>query len=328
MIQFNRRQVMGAGGLALLVTFRQQALHAQARFPEQRIRVIVSSAAGGVGDSVIRLLASRMERTLGQKLVIESKPGAAGNIGMLEVARADADGYTLLVGATNNFAINQFLTKMPFDPLAALTPIGKLAEVPIVFFSNPSVPARTLGEFIAHARTNPGQLNHGSPGTGTVNHLLGKRLEQVAGIEMTHVPYRGTPAAMLALLANDIQLFPVGLALGAAHLADGRLTALAVTAKERMQMLPDVPSVIEAGLPDLAFSNWWAMAAPKGTPEPVIRVLNHAVAGALADPAVIDRFAALGLVVPTQTREQFTTSLVAEAELWSQIIRLGKITME
>ena len=141
MIQFNRRQVMGAGGLALLVTFRQQALHAQTRFPEQRIRVILPSAAGGVGKSVIRLLASGMERTLGQKLVIESKPGAAGNIGTLEeVVRANADGYTLLVGATNNFAINQFLTKMPFDPLAALTPIGKLAEVPIVFFSNPSVP--------------------------------------------------------------------------------------------------------------------------------------------------------------------------------------------
>jgi tripartite-type tricarboxylate transporter receptor subunit TctC len=328
MIQFNRRQVMGAGGLALLATFRQQTLHAQTRFPEQRIRVILPSAAGGVGDSVIRILASGMERTLGQKLVIESKPGAAGNIGTLEVARADADGYTLLVGATNNFAINQFLTKMPFDPLAALTPIGKLAEVPIVFFSNPSLPARDLREFIAYARANPGKLNYGSPGTGTVNHLLGKRLEQVAGIEITHVSYRGTPQAMLALLANDIQLFPIGLALGIAHFGKGRITALAVTTKARMPMLPDVPSVVEAGLPDLAISNWWAMAAPKGTPEPVIRVLNHAVAGALADPVVVERFAALGLVVPTQTREQFTTSLRPEAELWSQIIRLGKITME
>ena len=217
---------------------------------------------------------------------------------------------------------------MPFDPLAALTPIGKLAEVPIVFFSNPSLPLATLASSSPYARANPGKLNYGSPGTGTVNHFLVKRLEQVADIEITHVSYRGTPQAMLALLANDIQLFPIGLALGVAHFREGRITALAVTTKARMPMLPDVPSVVEAGFPDLAISNWWAMAAPKGTPEAVIRVLNHAVAGALADPVVIERFAALGLVVPTQTREQFTTSLRPEADLWSQIIGLGKITME
>ena len=190
------------------------------------------------------------------------------------------------------------------------------------------MPARNLGEFIAHARANPGKLNYGSPGIGTVNHLLVERLKQVAGIEITHVPYRGSPPAMLALLANEIQLFPVGLALGAAHLRGRQATALAVTTKARMPMLPDVPTVIEAGFPDLTISNWWAMAAPKGTPEPIIRLLNQAVAGALRDPVVVERFAALGMVVPTQTREQFTTSLRPEADLWSQIIRLGKIAIE
>jgi tripartite-type tricarboxylate transporter receptor subunit TctC len=328
MLRVSRRQFMGAGVLAPLAACCAPAVHAQGRYPERRIRVIAPNAAGGVGDSVIRALAPRMEEKLGQKLVIESKPGAAGNIGMLEIARADADGYTILLGAANNFVINQFLTKLSFDPLIALTPIAKVAEIPIIFFSNSSVPARDLGDFITYARTNPGKLNYGSPGIGTVNHLLVERLKQVAGIEITHVPYRGSPPAMLGLLANEIQLFPVGLALGGSHLGQGAVRALAVAMETRMPMLPDVPSVIEAGLPALTISNWWALAAPSGTPEPIIRLLNQAVLEALRDSIVVERFAALGMLVPTQTREQFASSLGSEAEQWAQIIRRGKIAIE
>src|SRR5262245_63016333 len=323
----NRRDVLG-GTLAALAACGVRPARAQARYPDRSIRVIVPFAAGGVGDSVMRILAPRMEQVLGQKLIIEAKPGGAGNLGAREVARAEPDGHTILVAAAGNFVINQFLTRMPFDPPAALTPIAKVAEVPIVFFAHPSLPARTLGELVAHARANPGKLNYASPGNGSINHLVVERLKQVADIDIIHVPFRGSPPAMLALLTNQVQLFPVGLVIGASHLQDGKLTALAVTTEKRIPALPDVPAAGEAGLPHLTISNWWGMAAPNGTPEPLIRVLDQAVVEALSDPTVVERFAALGLLVPTQTREQFAASLKPEAVSWSEIVRRGKIVGE
>ena len=176
--------------------------------------MVIPYTAGGVAETIMRLFAVSMEQRLGQKLVIEAKPGAAGNIGTQEVARAAPDGYTILVAATNNFVINQFLLKMTFDPMATLAPIAKAADVPLVLFSNPAVPARTLGEFIAYARANPGKLNYGIPSLGTVNHLLMERLKQTTGADITRIPFRGSPEATLALLKNDIQLFPIGLAVG------------------------------------------------------------------------------------------------------------------
>ena len=172
MIRCNRRQIVHAGLLVSLAGFRADAARCQPRYPERPIRVIVPFAAGGVGEAAIRVLAPGMEQKLGQRLVVEPKPGGAGNLGAREVARADADGYTILVAAAGNFVINQFLTKMPFDPLAALTPIAKIAEIPIVFCSNPSMPVQSLAEFVAYARAHRGKFNYGSPGNGSVNHLV------------------------------------------------------------------------------------------------------------------------------------------------------------
>jgi tripartite-type tricarboxylate transporter receptor subunit TctC len=298
---------------ASLAGFRARTARSQTHYPQRPIRVIVPFAAGGVGDAAIRVLAPRLEQKLAQKLVIESKPGAAGNIGTLEVVRAAADGYTILVAAAGNFVINQFLIKMSFDPLAALTPVAKVAEIPIIFCSNPSVQAHDLAQFIAYARAHRGKLNYGSPGNGSVNHLLVENLKRVADIEIAHIPYRGSPP---------------GLAAVAGHLKEGKLTALAVTANQRLPMLPEVPTVVEAGFPSLAISNWWGMAAPKQTSESVIGVLNQAIVETLSDTTVVERFAALGMLVPTQTREQFVASLSAEADLWSQIIERGKIVIE
>jgi tripartite-type tricarboxylate transporter receptor subunit TctC len=324
MIRLNRRRFLIAGALVPLAAGSAGA----AGYPERPVRVIIPYTAGGVGDAVTRLLATGIERRLGQKLVIETKPGAAGNIGTLEVARAEPDGYTILLAAANNFVINQFLIKMPVDPLTALAPVAKLADVPIVLFSNPSVPARTLAEFIAYARANPGKLNYGTPSSGTVNHLFVERLKQAAGLDIAHVPFRGSPPATMALLANEIQLFPVGLAAGAGHLRDGTLTALAVATERRLPALPEVATVIECGFPGFTASNWWGMAAPKGTPDAVVRLLHLAVAEALGDAAVAERFAALGLLVPQETREQFADSLKPEAALWLEIIQRGNIAIQ
>ena len=324
MQRVTRRSFLVATAAAPFVVTRTKA----AAYPDHPIRVIIPYTAGGVAENIMRLLAVSMEQRLGQKLVFEAKPGAAGNIGTQEVARAAPDGYTLLVAATNNFAINQFVIKMPFDPVAALAPIAKVSEVPLVLFSNPEVPARTLGEFINYARANPGKANYGIPSLGTVNHLMMERLKQTAGVEITRVPYRGSPEATLALLKNDIQLFPIGLAAVGGHYKEGRLTALAVATENRVPMLPDVPTMAESGFPGFVASNWWGMAAPAGTPDDILDTLAQAVAEAQKTSAVNEWFTVMGMLTPEQSRRQFAASVKAEAELWRETVQRGKITLE
>jgi tripartite-type tricarboxylate transporter receptor subunit TctC len=319
-----RRQALAAAAVAPLLAGRAKA----AAFPERPIRVVIPYAAGGVAEAIMRLFAVSMEARLGQKLVLEAKPGAAGNIGTQEVARAAPDGYTILVAATNNFVINQFVLKMTFDPMATLAPIAKAAEVPLVLFSNPAVPARTLEAFIAYAKANPGKVNYGVPGLGTVNHLMTERLKQATGTDITCVPYRGSPPATLALLKNDIQLFPIGLAAVGSNFAEGKLTALAVATEQRIPMLPDVPTMAKSGFPGFVASNWWGMAAPAGTPDDVLDILAQGVFEAQKTALVRERFTAMGMLVPDLPRPQFAGSLKPEADLWLETVRRGKIVIE
>jgi tripartite-type tricarboxylate transporter receptor subunit TctC len=269
-----------------------------------------------------------MEEVLGQKLIIEAKPGAAGNLGTIDVAKSAPDGYTLVVTATNNFVINQFTMKIPIDPLTALVPVAKLADVPLVLFTNPSLPAKNFAEFMDYVKANPGKVNFGSPAPGTVNHLLLERVKQTRGLDMQHVPYRGSPQGVMALLQNDIQLFTVGYAAGVGHLKDGKVKALAVATDARLPELPNTPTLIESGLPGFTGANWWGMAAPAGTPEPVIRKLRSAVQAALREPNVIARYKALGLVVPKESPEQWAAGLKAEAALWSDTVKKGGVTVQ
>ncbi len=297
-------------------------------FPNKPIRVVLTYTAGGVSEGIVRLLAPKMEEKFGQKLIVEAKPGAAGNIGVVEVAKSPPDGYTLVVTATNNFVINQFTMKMPVDPLTALVPVAKLADVPLVLFSTPAVPAKNFAEFMVYVKANPGKVNFGSPAPGTVNHLLLERVKQVRGLDMQHIPYRGSPQAAMALLQNDIQLFTVGLAAGIGHLKEGKFTALAVATDQRLSELPDVPTLIESGLPGFTGANWWGMAAPAGTPDEVIKKIREAVQLALREPNVVERFKALGLVIPKESPEQFAESLQGEAATWSDTVKKGNITVE
>jgi tripartite-type tricarboxylate transporter receptor subunit TctC len=326
-IRIHRRQAV-TGLIAFAAGLRLESADAELSYPTRPLRMIVPFAAGGVGDTLIRILAPGLEERLGQKLVIEARPGAAGYVGASEVVRAAPDGYTILVAPSGNFVTNQFLMRMSFDPIDALPPIAKIAEIPLVLCTNPAIPAHDFAEFVQYARAHPGALNFGSPGNGSINHLLVERLKQATGIEITHVPYRGAAPAALAALANEIQLFPMGLAVVGSHLRDGKLTALAVASAERLSALPQVPTLIEEGYPTLAISNWWAVAAPKGTPEPIVTLLNRALTQALADVSVVKSLAALGIGVPTQTREQFVAGLRPEAARWSDVIRRGNITLE
>lgn len=324
MQKITRRQFLAATTAAPFVATRAKA----ANYPDRPIRVIIPYTAGGVAETIMRLLAVSMERRLGQKLVLEAKPGAAGNIGTQEVARSAPDGYTLLVAATNNFAINQFVIRMPFDPVTTFAPVAKVSEVPLVLFSNPAVPARTMREFIDYARANPGKANYGVPGLGTVNHLMMERLKQTTGVEITRVPYKGSPDATLALIKNDIQLFPIGLAAVGGHYREGRLTALAVATEKRVPMLPDVPTMAESGFPGFVASNWWGMAAPAGTPDDILDTLAQAVAEAQKTAPVQERFDVMGMLTPEPSRQQFAASIRAEAEQWRETVQRGRITLE
>lgn len=315
---------LAAAALLSLYAFPTQAQD----YPNKPVRVVLTYTAGGVSDGIMRLLAPKMEEVLGQKLIIEAKPGAAGNLGTIDVAKSAPDGYTLVVTATNNFVINQFTMKIPIDPLTALVPVAKLADVPLVLFTNPSLPAKNFAEFMDYVKANPGKVNFGSPAPGTVNHLLLERVKQTRGLDMQHVPYRGSPQGVMALLQNDIQLFTVGYAAGVGHLKDGKVKALAVATDARLPELPNTPTLIESGLPGFTGANWWGMAAPAGTPEPVIRKLRTAVQAALREPNVIARYKALGLVVPKESPEQWAAGLKAEAALWSDTVKKGGVTVQ
>jgi tripartite-type tricarboxylate transporter receptor subunit TctC len=323
MLRLTRRQALAS---ALIAAF--SATRASAAYPDRPIRVVSPYAAGGVGENIMRLLAVSMEPRLGQKLIVAARPGAAGNLGTEEVARARPDGETILIAATNNFVINQFVMKMTFDPLTTLTPIAKAAEIPLVLFSNPKMPARTLREFIVYTKANPGKVSYGVPSLGTVNHLMMERLKQITGMDMTCIPYRGSPPAVLALMKNEVQIFPIGLAAVGTSFSEGKLTALAVATPERVPMLPNVPTIVESGFPGFVASNWFGIAAPANTPGSIVDTLAQLISEAQNSALVQERFAKLGMLVPSLSRQQFAASLQPQAEFWRETVERGKISIE
>jgi tripartite-type tricarboxylate transporter receptor subunit TctC len=301
---------------------------AAGEFPERPIRVIVPYAAGGAGDVTMRILSPVMEHDLDQTLVIESRAGGGGTIGAQDVANAAPDGYTLLCGATNNFAINQFMfPKVAFDPLASLSLITKIVDVPSVLYSSPAVPAKTLGEFIAYAKANPGKLNYASPSVGTTPHLAVERLKQLTGIDLVHIPYHGAPPAMQALLENQVQLYLAGWGVGRSYVDAGRVNALAVAAAHPVASIP-LPTAIDSGAAGFVASNWWGLAAPKATPQPVVDRIWHAVVATLADQSVRQNLDKVGFIPVGNTPAEFLSDTKAEAKIWSETISRGKLALD
>ena len=300
-----------------------------AAFPERPVTIIVPYAAGGAGDMITRLISTAMEKALGQPIVIDARGGGGGMIGAKAVASAAPDGHTLMMGATNNFVINQFMfPKTSFDPLTEFVPITRVAVVPSVMYMNPSVPVKTLGEFVAYAKENPGKLSYSSPSVGTTPHLAVERLKQLTGIELVHVPYRGAPPAMQALVTNDVQLYLAGWGVGRAFVQSGKAKALAVAAEKRLPNVPDVPTASESGVPGYVAENWWGLAAPKGTPQDAIDAIHAAVKAALQDPTVAKRLAELGFLPGGETPAQFAKNAKAEAEIWRETVAKGKLAVD
>ncbi len=314
---------------SILLAFSLGTAAAQ-EYPSRPIHVIIPFGSGSLADAVPRLIQPALEASLGQRLVIENRPGAGGNVGAQAVASADPDGYTVMMAATNNLVINQYMFHdMKFDPLTDLVPVSLVVDVPLILQVNPAVPAHTLGEFIAYAKANPGKLNFASPSPGTLPHLAMEIFARSAGLDLVHVPFKGGGPAMNALISNEVQAMLIGYATTAGQVKAGKVRPLAIASAKRLAALPQVPTFAEAGFPDLQAAvpgNWWGMVAPRGTPAPIVHRLAAEIAKALADPATRKKYEDLGLTPVGSTPEEFAAGLPDQARKWRAVLQaMGKL---
>jgi len=298
-------------------------------WPVKPVRVVIPFSAGSVSEAIFRTMSSGVEANLGQRFLVESKPGADGAIGTSEVVRAPADGYTLLLGPTAVFAVIPHLfPTLGFDPLTALDPISLLADAPLLAVVGTDVPARSLEDLARYARASPGKYNYGSPGTGSPAHLTGAAFSQQLGNAVVYVPYKGTPPMVQALLAGDIQMaFPTWTGI-IGPVKAGKLRVLAVMARERMAELPEVPTTIEAGFPQLVGGNWWVLAAPHGTSPRIIERLAADFRKVLADAAVRKRIGELGHVPIGLAPAETAAFLKSESARYKMVVERGGIKPE
>jgi tripartite-type tricarboxylate transporter receptor subunit TctC len=291
-------------------------------YPSRPVRWIVSFAAGGANDIVARLMGPFLSEKLGQQIIIEDRGGAGGNIGMAAVLSSPPDGYTLGFVAPNN-AINATLyDKLPFDFIRDSAPVAGTMLLTNVLVVHPSVPARTVAEFIAYVKANPGKVNFASSGTGASPHMSGELFKVMTGIDMIHVPYRGAGPAMTDLLPGRVQLMFDNLPSSIEHIRAGRLRPLGVTSVKRSEALPDVPTIGET-VPGYEVNVWNGIAAPKGTPPDIIDTLNRAVNAVLADPRLKARFADLGGAPMPMTPAEFGRLVVQETEKWAKVVKFS-----
>jgi tripartite-type tricarboxylate transporter receptor subunit TctC len=296
-------------------------------YPSRPVRILVGFAAGGNFDLVARVIGERMAEKLSQPVVVENRPGASSNIAAEAAVRAPADGYTLfLAGAVN--AINATLyEKLGINVASDLAPVAGAVEFPNVMMVRTSFPAKSVPEFIAYAKAHPGEINHGSSGNGTSQHLAGELFKMAAAVSFVHVPYRGASQALTDMLAGQVQVLFEPLPASIPHIRSGQLRALAVTTPARSEALPDIPALAEF-LPGYAASGWSGFCAPRNTPAPIIEALNAAINESLNDPKVRARFAELGAMTLGGPPSEFGQLISRETEKWAQVIRAANIRVE
>jgi tripartite-type tricarboxylate transporter receptor subunit TctC len=321
-----RRQFLrGFAGIAALPFLGR---HASAEdYPARPVRVLVGQAAGSSSDIIARLIGQRLSERLGQQFAVEDRPGAGGNIATETVVRANADGYTLLLVNSQN-AISASLYKLNFDFIRDIAPIAGVSLVPLIMEVNPSVPAKTVPEFIAYAKQNPGKISMASAGIGGPQHVAGELFKMMAGLDMVHVPYRGSTPALVDLLAGQVQLMFDVTPSSLPHVKAGRLRPLGVTSPTRLDALPDVPPVSDF-LPGYQAAGWIGFGAPRGTPPAIIEKLSKEINAAVADPQIKARLADLGgTTLPTGSPGEFGAYIAAETEKWAKVVQFAGIKPE
>ena len=326
----NRRDLIQAAvywpAAALLLPTRATA---QTAWPNKSVRIVVPFAAGGTTDILARALAPELQRVFGQPFVIDNKPGAGGNNGSAEVAKAPADGYTLLMGTVGTHAINPSLyPKMPYDHVKDFVPVTLVAGVPNVLVINPATAQKynvnSVADFVKALKANPGRLNIASSGNGTSIHLAGELFKSMTGTFMVHLPYRGSGPALIDLIAGNVDVMFDNLPSALPHIKSGRLKALAVTSAARSGALPDVPTVEEVGgvvLKGYEASSWFGLLAPAGTPTEVVTRVQQETAKALATPAMKERLLAQGAIPSGITSAEFVRFVDAETKKWARVVK-------
>jgi tripartite-type tricarboxylate transporter receptor subunit TctC len=328
MISF-RRHLLACAALMASAAVAPSALAQE--FPTKPITIVVPFAPGGGVDVMARLLAEKLRVSLNQQVIVDNKPGASGMLGALAVVRAPADGHTLLLGSAGETAINPFIykAKMQYAPDKDLAPVTAIVRVPNVLIAPAKAPYSTLDELVAHAKKNPGKLSYATSGVGNPQHLNGELLEEMAGVFMVHVPYRGASGQLVDVAAGTVDLTFVSMTAAAPFLKDGRVKAIAVTSAKRAAFAPEVPAIAESkAAPKYALENWFGLFAPGATPAPVIAKINAAVVAAMQQPDLAKRMADQGGLPAPMTPTQFRDFIRAESAQYARIVEFAKITAE
>jgi len=319
-MRLTRRQAIAecGGGLAALIA---PSAFAQAAYPSRNIKMIVPYPAGGTTDFLGRLVAEQIKAGLGATVIVENKPGAGTTLGAEQVARAEGDGYTLLMATSTTLAINKTLyKKLPYDPVKDFAPIALVAAVPFALIANPEVPAKTLSDFIAYAKSKPG-LAYGSAGNGSPQHLGAEMLRTAAGIDIRHVPYRGSVPAMVDVIAGHIPFMVVDLQAALQQIREGKVTVLGVTTSKRVAAAPDIPTLSESGLAGYELVAWQGVVAPAGTPRAIVDNLAAQIAKLLADPATRNKLTAIAIEPLTgSTPDSFADYIKSEVDRWAAVV--------
>jgi len=318
------RRMMAPAALVLaaaaLVALGASVAQAQ-DYPSRPVRVVVPFSPGGAVDGPMRVIAQELSKRLGQQVIVDNKPGAGATIGTDVVAKAPADGYTLLLASQTNAISATLYPKLPYDPIEDFTPISLIGREPGVLVVHPSLPVKTFQEFVAYVKERPGRVDYASSGNGSGQHLFVALLASMTGMKMNHVPYRGSGQATADLLGGQVQLSIPGTAGMVGHIKAGKLRALAVTGAKRSPQLPDVPTVMESGVPGYEAYVWMGLLAPKGTPAPIVDKLFRELTQALATSEVKTYMASAGIEIVGSTPAEFATFFRAEKELWARVIR-------
>jgi tripartite-type tricarboxylate transporter receptor subunit TctC len=321
--QNRRRQVLAAALGASVAPFA----FAQGAWPNRPVRIVVPFPPGGSTDLLARRIAEKWQQSMGQPVIVENRPGAGGVTGSDFVARATPDGHTLVLGVTGSHGVSISLNpRLPYHPLRSFEPISRVVSAPLVIVVGAAVPARTLAEYVAAARSRPGEITHSSPGVGTSMHLTGEMFNAAAGTQLVHVPYKGSAGAINDLMGGQVQSMFSDFLVALPQVEAGRIRALAVTSARRHPLMPNVPTVAESGYPGFEALSWQGLFAPAGTPREVVERLNAETQKALASPDIRDFFSRQGFEVAGSTPAEFRTFIEAEIPKWAKVVKEAGLT--
>jgi tripartite-type tricarboxylate transporter receptor subunit TctC len=313
---------------AVVIATLNVAARAQDNYPQRPVRLVAPLAPGGAVYLLARQVAERMGAAWGQRVVVDNRPGASGHVGAELVARAPADGYTLMVGTIGIHAAYGIYRRLNYDPAKDLQPVTVLAEFANVILVPAAFPAANLREFIAIAKARPGQLNYGSAGPGSSIHMVTELFQQMSGTKLTHVPYKGSGPALVDLIGGQIQVMFENLPVALPHVQGGRLRPLAVTTARRSETLPEVPTVAESGVPDYVASSWFTIAAPRGVPAALVGKINADLRRVLSSKEAADEFRKAGIGVVLNTPAEAARYFASETEKWNKVIRAANIQLD